>query len=47
MIVGDIVTWLLVGQSTVSAHLYRVNPECVSCFPSAGDVVMPAGPRCR
>lgn len=59
MTVGEIVTRLPVGQSTVSAHLkvlaearfvlaeprgtarlYRVNPACVSCFPSASDVVM-------
>ena len=59
MTVGQIVGQVLVGQSTVSAHLrvlaearfvliekrgtanlYRVNQWCVSCFPSAADVVM-------
>jgi DNA-binding transcriptional ArsR family regulator len=33
-----------------TASLYRINDECVSCFPSAADVVMgnpvPAVPAC-
>jgi len=33
-----------------TASLYRINDECVSCFPSAADVVMgnpvPAVPSC-
>ncbi|WP_410673354.1 ArsR/SmtB family transcription factor [Amycolatopsis sp. cmx-4-68] len=28
-----------------TARLYRVNEECVSCFPSAADVVMGRGVR--
>ena len=28
-----------------NARLYRVNEECVSCFPSAADVVMGRGVR--
>ncbi len=59
MSVGEIVSAVAVGQSTVSAHLkvlaevrfvlaeqrgtarfYRVNDECVACFPTAADVVM-------
>lgn len=28
-----------------TARLYRVNQECVSCFPSAADVVMGRGVR--
>jgi DNA-binding transcriptional ArsR family regulator len=63
MTVGQIVTEVPVGQSTVSAHLkiladvrfvlaeqrgtarwYRVNQRCVSCFPSAADVVMGTAP---
>ncbi len=59
MNVGEIVTAVEVGQSTVSAHLkilaevrflladhrgtatyYRINQACVSCFPTAADLVM-------
>ena len=59
MNVGDIVTAVAVGQSTVSAHLklladvgfvlaehrgtatyYRINEACVTCFPTAADIVM-------
>ena len=59
MAVGEIVTAVQVGQSTVSHHLkqladvgfvlveyrgtashYRINGECVECFPTAADVVM-------
>ena len=59
MNVGDIVSAVHVGQSTVSAHLkvladvgfvladhrgtatyYRINQECVDCFPTAADIVM-------
>jgi DNA-binding transcriptional ArsR family regulator len=57
--VGEIVSRVHIGQSTVSHHLavlaaarfvlveragtarlYRVNEACISCFPSAADVVM-------
>lgn len=57
--VGEIVSRVHIGQSTVSHHLavlaetrfvlvekagtarlYRVNGACISCFPSAADVVM-------
>jgi DNA-binding transcriptional ArsR family regulator len=59
MPVGEIVSRVHIGQSTVSHHLavlaetrfvlvekagtarlYRVNEACISCFPSAADVVM-------
>lgn len=59
MRVGEIVSGVAVGQSTVSAHLrvlaevgfvlaeqrgtatyYRINGECVECFPTAADIVM-------
>ena len=59
MNVGEIVSAVHVGQSTVSAHLkvlaevgfvladhrgtatyYRINQECVGCFPTAADIVM-------
>jgi DNA-binding transcriptional ArsR family regulator len=59
MAVGEIVSRVHIGQSTVSHHLavlaetrfvlveragtarlYRVNEACISCFPSAADVVM-------
>ena len=59
MNVGEIVSAVRVGQSTVSAHLkvlaevgfvlaehrgtatyYRINQECVDCFPTAADIVM-------
>jgi DNA-binding transcriptional ArsR family regulator len=59
MPVGEIVSKVRIGQSTVSHHLavlaetrfvlvekagtarlYRVNDACISCFPSAADVVM-------
>jgi ArsR family transcriptional regulator, arsenate/arsenite/antimonite-responsive transcriptional repressor len=59
MPVGEIVSRVHIGQSTVSHHLatlaesrfvlvervgtarlYRVNDACISCFPSAADVVM-------
>ena len=59
MKVGEIVSGVAVGQSTVSAHLkklaevrfviaerrgtatyYRINEECVECFPTAADIVM-------
>lgn len=63
MAVGEIVTRVHIGQSTVSHHLaaladtrfvlveragtarlYRVNEACISCFPSAADVVMGRAP---
>jgi DNA-binding transcriptional ArsR family regulator len=70
MNVGEIVEFVDVGQSTVSAHLkvladvrfvlveqqgtarfYRINDNCVACFPSAADIVMgkpaPAPPSCE
>ncbi|MGJ6967317.1 ArsR/SmtB family transcription factor [Streptosporangium sp. G11] len=70
MSVGEIVTAVGIGQSTISHHLkilsevrfvlverqgtsslYRINEECVSCFPTAADVVMgnpvPAMPTCQ
>jgi hypothetical protein len=34
MSVGEIVTAVAVGRH------YRVNDECVACFPTAADVVM-------
>ncbi|WP_405144372.1 metalloregulator ArsR/SmtB family transcription factor [Sphaerisporangium sp. NBC_01403] len=69
MTVGQIVSAVQIGQSTVSHHLkilsevrfvlvehrgtsslYRINQACVSCFPSAADVVMgnpvPVAPTC-
>jgi DNA-binding transcriptional ArsR family regulator len=70
MNVGEIVEFVDVGQSTVSAHLrvladvrfvlveqhgtarfYRINDDCVDCFPSAADIVMgkpaPVPPSCE
>ncbi|MEU8204969.1 metalloregulator ArsR/SmtB family transcription factor [Streptosporangium sp. NPDC049046] len=70
MSVGEIVTAVGIGQSTVSHHLkilsevrfvlverhgtsslYRINEACVSCFPTAADVVMgnpvPTTPTCQ
>jgi DNA-binding transcriptional ArsR family regulator len=70
MTVGEIVTAVQIGQSTVSHHLkilsevrfvlvehrgtsslYRINQACVSCFPTAADVVMgnpvPVAPTCE
>ncbi|MGI5169884.1 ArsR/SmtB family transcription factor [Spirillospora sp. CA-253888] len=69
MNVGEIVEFVDVGQSTVSAHLkalaqvrfvlaeqhgtarfYRINDNCVACFPSAADLIMgkpaPRPPSC-
>ncbi|WP_326822841.1 ArsR/SmtB family transcription factor [Streptosporangium sp. NBC_01756] len=69
MTVGEIVSAVGIGQSTVSHHLkilsevrfvlverrgtaslYRINEDCVSCFPTAADVVMgnpaPVTPTC-
>ncbi|MFI6517599.1 ArsR/SmtB family transcription factor [Spirillospora sp. NPDC050679] len=69
MNVGEIVEFVDVGQSTVSAHLkvlaqvrfvlaeqhgtarfYRINDNCLACFPSAADIIMgqpaPQPPSC-